>query len=517
MKSQRDKLRKTRSEMEIDLTIESPSLNAQDSSKKNRVSPPMFSLDGGSRQKSDDLLDMDDDIQVVDEDFTLDIGMSLTNTGYAKKTKKKKLSSTKYEDDDDEDTYDVIRLDNDDDEDWFQEILPTETKTKTESRKRIRSNSMNNSSNTTNKKRPFRPFGLAPSDVKRLNKIKLRSEQQLPDAPEEVEINAEIGKVIKPHQLKGIKFVWRRIAADKGGVGCVLADFMGLGKTLQVIGVIQAFHTQVMSYLCEPSKRRTLILAPAIVVANWRSECLKWLSDDTMRNIRLRLIQSSDIKTKTMAQRTSKLNRWRKKGGVLIMGYEMFRLLVTSKRCTEEDRTRLNSALLDPGPDLIVLDEGHRIRKAKSRLTRALSRVRTKRRIVMTGYPLQNHLAEYWTMINFAFPKYFGAYDDFRRRFEVPILNGQCKDSTRWDIRKARQRAYVLNKEIAPLVLRRGAKYLYSMLPPKKEWVIQVRPVKLQGDLYRAYLRHRQKKMGKFVCMCVCMCIHLLTFHSNIT
>merc|ERR1711966_123971 len=78
MKSQRDKLRKTRSEMEIDLTIESPSLNAQDSSKKNRVSPPMFSLGGGSRQKSDDLLDMDDDIQVVDEDFTLDIGMSLT-------------------------------------------------------------------------------------------------------------------------------------------------------------------------------------------------------------------------------------------------------------------------------------------------------------------------------------------------------------------------------------------------------------------------------------------------------
>ena len=80
--------------MEIDLTIESPSLNAQDSSKKNRVSPPMFSLDGGSRQKSDDLLDMDDDIQVVDEDFTLDIGMSLTNTGYAKKTKKKFTKQT---------------------------------------------------------------------------------------------------------------------------------------------------------------------------------------------------------------------------------------------------------------------------------------------------------------------------------------------------------------------------------------------------------------------------------------
>jgi transcriptional regulator ATRX len=99
-------------------------------------------------------------------------------------------------------------------------------------------------------------------------------------------------------------------------------------------------------------------------------------------------------------------------------------------------------------------------------------------------------------MINFAFPNYFGEYDQFRRRFEVPILNGQCKDSTRWDIRKARQRAYVLNKEIKPLVLRRGAKFLYSMLPPKKEWVIQVRMVKLQGDLYRAYLRHHQKKMG---------------------
>jgi len=339
--------------------------------------------------------------------------------------------------------------------------------------------------------RGHRSFGLSASVRKKLDKIKLRSEQRLPDAPDEIEIAAEIRTKLKAHQLKGTKFMWRRVAAGQEGMGCVLADFMGLGKTLQVISLLHAFHNQELKHLPNPGDRRSLILAPAIVVANWRAECHKWLSSDSLQSLRLKVLESSD--TKTFAGRASKLSRWKKRGGVMIMGYEMFRNLVTSKRGSERDRQRIHEALCDPGPHLIVLDEGHRIRKAKSRLTKALERVRTMRRIIMTGYPLQNHLAEYWTMVNFARPKYFGSYDTFKERFETPIVNGQCKDSTPVDVRRARQRAYVLHREITPLVLRRGAKYLYAMLPPKIEWVIQVRMVKLQGELYRAYLRHRAK------------------------
>ncbi|KAE9305487.1 hypothetical protein PF008_g21705 [Phytophthora fragariae] len=323
-------------------------------------------------------------------------------------------------------------------------------------------------------------------------------EEGTEDAP--IFVHKDIVNVLKPHQIVGARFMWSHVAVEPQGFGCVLADFMGLGKTLQVITTVQAFLSK--KTLGEDGDMRqrhkhVLILAPTICVRNWEAEVVKWLGKKEARRIGLHTLESS--REKKMSDRAHVVRRWHKRGGILIMGYELYRLLVLQSSGEEKIAAsnqkyahlikKVYACLSNPGPDLIVLDEGHRVRNHKSKLVKALAHVKTTRRIILTGYPLQNHLEEYWTMVNFARPDYLGSLDEFKNRFVAPITNGQCLDSSDADLRLARRRAFVLTQELKPLVLRRDQQYLFKQLPPKKEYVIMCKLTDAQAQLYREFLQ----------------------------
>ncbi|XP_067463826.1 transcriptional regulator ATRX-like [Thunnus thynnus] len=293
---------------------------------------------------------------------------------------------------------------------------------------------------------------------------------------------------LKPHQVDGVQFIWDsccesvKKANSSLGSGCILAHCMGLGKTLQVVTFL---HTVLLS---ENLKFRTaLVMCPLNTVLNWVSEFKKW--QDNMGEDKVKVTEL--VTKKSLPERLSALQRWQTAGGVMIMGYEMYRNLSLGQKIKNEQwKKEFKSMLVDPGPDFVVCDEGHILRNEASNISKASNAIKTRRRVVLTGTPLQNNLVEYHCMVNFIKKNLLGSLGEFRNRFINPIQNGQCADSTPKDVRIMKKRAHVLHAMLGGCVQRRDYSELTQFLPPKHEYVVAVRVSPLQYKLYRYYLDH---------------------------
>lgn len=326
-----------------------------------------------------------------------------------------------------------------------------------------------------------------------------------------------LAEKVKPHQIGGIRFLYDNLVeslkrfANSAGFGCVLAHSMGLGKTLQVI----SFTDIVLRYT---TARRVLCIVPINTLQNWIAEYDMWLPREgdpaTGREGRQFGLFVLNDTHKTTVARAKVIGEWYKTGGVMLMGYEIYRLLCNrrftgkpkrrKKKTTatdpevidleEEEKiekglSNIRSAICDPGPDLVVCDEGHRIKNSLAGISKALKNIKTRRRVVLTGYPLQNNLMEYWCMVDFVRPSYLGTKHEFSNLFERPIQNGQCIDSTPADIRLMRYRAHVLHNKLEGFVQRRGFQVLKKSLPEKNEHVILVRLTQFQKGLYCKFMQ----------------------------
>ena len=200
-------------------------------------------------------------------------------------------------------------------------------------------------------------------------------------------------------------------------------------------------------------------------------------------------------KEKDNRGRADKLENWFEEGGVLLIGYDMFRNLTNSanKKFKPKLRETFAKCLLDPGADLIICDEGHLLKNEKSAINAAVNRIKTPRRIVLTGTPLQNNLKEYYEMVNFVKPNLMGTRKEFMNRFVNPIINGQHTDSTERDIRMMKKRAFILNDLLKGCMQRLDYNVLVPYLMPKLEYVLTIQLGELQKTLYKYYLENYAK------------------------
>uniref|UniRef100_A0A8B9G6X3 Transcriptional regulator ATRX n=1 Tax=Amazona collaria TaxID=241587 RepID=A0A8B9G6X3_9PSIT len=304
-----------------------------------------------------------------------------------------------------------------------------------------------------------------------------------------VQVHRSIVTRLKPHQVDGVQFMWDcccesvKKTKTSPGSGCILAHCMGLGKTLQVVSFL---HTVL---LCDKLDFRTaLVVCPLNTALNWLNEFEKWqdgLEDDE----RLEVCELATVKRPQ--ERSYMLQRWQDDGGVMIIGYEMYRNLAQGRNVKSRKLKEIfNKALVDPGPDFVVCDEGHILKNEASAVSKAMNSIRSRRRIILTGTPLQNNLIEYHCMVNFIKENLLGSIKEFRNRFINPIQNGQCADSTLVDVRVMKKRAHILYEMLAGCVQRKDYTALTKFLPPKYEYVLEVRMTPIQCKLYQYYLDH---------------------------
>lgn len=341
-----------------------------------------------------------------------------------------------------------------------------------------------------------------PEQVKIMDSLVLDVEEdEKGEKKELLWVDKKLVRKLKPHQGAGIRFMFdacfesiKRAETEKGS-GCILAHCMGLGKTLQVVTLV---HT-LLTASERTGVHRVLVICPLSTVLNWVNEFNMWLQH-VETNADLNVYELSKYKQNN--DRARIIEQWHKGGGVLVMGYDLFRNLSNEKgaRLRKKAREQLQMGLVDPGPDLVICDEGHLLKNEKTSLSKAVNKIRTLRRIVLTGTPLQNNLKEYYCMVQFVKPNLLGKYTEYLNRFVNPITNGQYNDSTPQDIEIMKRRSHVLHKLLDGCVQRRDYNVLAPFLPPKLEYVLSIRLTEMQVKLYKYYMdnisQRRQEDSG---------------------
>uniref|UniRef100_A0A0E0CRV4 DNA repair and recombination protein RAD54 n=1 Tax=Oryza meridionalis TaxID=40149 RepID=A0A0E0CRV4_9ORYZ len=259
-----------------------------------------------------------------------------------------------------------------------------------------------------------------------------------------IKVDHLLVRYLRPHQREGVQFMFDCVSGllnDDGISGCILADDMGLGKTLQSITLLYTLLCQ--GFDGKPMVKRAVVVTPTSLVSNWESEIIKWLKG------RVQLLALCES---TRADVLSGIESFLKPSSrlqVLIVSYETFRMH--------------SSKFERPGScDLLICDEAHRLKNDQTLTNKALAALPCKRRILLSGTPMQNDLEEFFSMVNFTNPGVLGDATYFRRYYEF--------------------------------ILRRTNALLSNHLPPKIVEVVCCKLTALQTALYNHFIHSKNVK-----------------------
>ena len=221
-----------------------------------------------------------------------------------------------------------------------------------------------------------------------------------------------------------------------------------------------------------PLARRIIICCPTSLVSNWDSECTKWL------NGRVRTLPLCESSREDVILTINQFLSPRNPAQLLIVSYETFRL--HAERFQAPDSC-----------DLLICDEAHRLKNDQTLTNRALGSLACRRRVLLSGTPMQNQLQEFYSMVNFANPGVLGTPSQFRRHYESPILAGREPDASDAEATLGAERSSQLSDIVNEFILRRTNSLLSAHLPPKVIEVVCCRMTPLQYDLYCHFVQSR--------------------------
>jgi SNF2 family DNA or RNA helicase len=275
----------------------------------------------------------------------------------------------------------------------------------------------------------------------------LQGSQGLPP----VEPSPGVNAVLRHYQLDGLAWMDFMRRARLGGI---LADDMGLGKTLQALALLQGELDA--GRLDRPS----LVIVPTSLLGNWQAEAQRFTPALKV------LVLHGPRRTQQFQQITAA------------------HLVVTSYPLAVRDITTLASF----DWHYLVLDEAQRIKNSRSQAALSLKGLRTRHRLCLSGTPLENHLGELWSLVDFVCPGLLGNEAQFREHYRNPI-----------EKRQDTLQAEHLARRIRPFILRRTKSQVAQELPEKTETLLRVELTGAQADLYETVRATMDQKLREAI------------------
>ncbi|XP_043711558.1 ATP-dependent DNA helicase DDM1-like isoform X2 [Telopea speciosissima] len=251
------------------------------------------------------------------------------------------------------------------------------------------------------------------------------------------------GGKLKPYQIKGVKWM---ISLWQNGLNGILADQMGLGKTIQTIAFLAHLKWKGLH-------GPYLIIAPLSTLSNWINEISRFVPSMSSIIYHGNKKERQEIRRKYMTK-TDGLK---------------FPIIVTSYEVALNDARKVFKHY---NWKYLVVDEGHRLKNAKCKLLRELKLLPVENKLLLTGTPLQNNLAELWSLLHYILPDIFSSLEEFESWFD---LSGMCNSEAQQEELEEKRRVQVITKLHAilkPFLLRRMKSDVEQMLPRKKEIIL---------------------------------------------
>ncbi len=247
----------------------------------------------------------------------------------------------------------------------------------------------------------------------------------------------KLNATLRDYQKYGYK--WLKYLTDNN-LGACLADDMGLGKTLQAIALLSRVH--------EEKKKKSIVIMPKSLIYNWENEIKRFSP-----KLKVGIYYGINRDFSSL-----------KKVDIILTTYGTIRNDIES--------------LLKQKFDLLILDESQNIKNINSQTTKAVLLLNAKKRVALSGTPIENNLLELYSLFRFLNPEMFGSVQEFTNDYIVPIQK-YSDTSTIEELRK----------KIYPFLLRRVKKEVLADLPDKIEKLVYVD----MNDKHRRFYEERRK------------------------
>ena len=271
------------------------------------------------------------------------------------------------------------------------------------------------------------------------------------DLFDDEQIPNELEFVLRSYQKTGFK--WLK-TLDKYKFGGILADDMGLGKTIQIISILLDCKKN------ENENKTSIVVSPSSLTLNWKNEVEKFAPE-----LNVKVIRGSTSERESLIENIEKYN-------LVITSYDLLkRDIDIYKKKNYKFR-------------FIIADEAQYLKNNNTKNAKSIKQLNADTRFALTGTPIENSLAELWSIFDFIMPGYLFSYREFRTTYEMQIVKDEDKNA----IEK-------LKMLIEPFILRRIKKEVLTELPEKTITVLNNEMEEEQRNIYLSYLVQAKQEL----------------------